>query len=162
MSCLRTQHTNAGVKPSTSVSRNRHSKHMANMLHRQLLEQIISIHYTSNITNTDIYAMTRQHLWTDEINQDKLRFTGHILRLLEGTPVRQAIKIALRPVTRGRRKTTWIQSTNTLLQSVGLSNLGTKKIHESVNDMKTWKQKTDDVLPGRRALDSVFPYHHNI
>ena len=50
--------------------------------------------------------MTRQHLWTDEMNQNKLRFTGHILRLPEGTPARQALQIALKPVTRprGRQK----------------------------------------------------------
>ena len=44
---------------------------------------------------------------------------------------------------------------NTLLQSVGLDNLGTYKLQESANDKKTWKQKTDEVLHGRRALDSV-------
>ena len=61
--------------------------------------------------------MSRQYLWTDRINQNKLRFTGHILRLLEGTPARQVLEIALKPVTRprGRQKTTWMQSTNTLL-----------------------------------------------
>ena len=37
--------------------------------------------------------MTRQHLWTNKISQNKLRFTGHILRLPEGTPARQAILI---------------------------------------------------------------------
>ena len=95
--------------------------------HRQLLRQLLNIHYPNIITNNDIYAMTRQHLWTDKINQNKLRFTGHILRLPEGTPARQALQIALKPATRprGRQKTTWIQSTNTLLQSVGLDNLGT-------------------------------------
>ena len=46
--------------------------------------------------------MTRQHLWTDKINQNKLRFTEHILRLPEGTPARQALQIALKPVTRPR------------------------------------------------------------
>ena len=67
--------------------------------------------------------MTRQHLWTDKINQNKLRFTGHILRLPEGIPARQALQIALKPATRpkGRQKNTWIQSTNTLFQSVGLT-----------------------------------------
>ena len=101
--------------------------------------------------------MTRQHLWTDKINQNKLRFTGHILRLPEGTPARQALQIALKPVTRprGQQKTTWIQSTNTLLQSVGLDNLGTNKLQESADDKKTWKQKTDEVLHGRCALDSA-------
>ena len=66
--------------------------------------------------------MTIQHLWTDKINEKKHRFTGHILRLPDGTPVRQALQIALKPATRPRRrqKTTLIQSTNTLLQSVGL------------------------------------------
>ena len=68
--------------------------------HRQLLRQLLNIHYPNIITNNDIYAMTRQHLWTDEINQDKLRFTGHILRLTEGTPVRQALQIALKPLTK--------------------------------------------------------------
>ena len=69
--------------------------------------------------------MTRQHLWTDKINQNKLIFTAHILRLPEGTPARQAFQIALKPVTRprGRQTITWIQSTNTLLQSVGLDKL---------------------------------------
>ena len=101
--------------------------------------------------------MTRQHLWTDKINQNKLRFTGHILRLPEGTPARMAIQIVLKPVTkpRGRQKTTWIQSTNTLLQSVVLDNLGTSKLQQSVNDKKTLKQKTDEVLRGRRAIDSA-------
>ena len=125
--------------------------------HRQLLRQLLNIHYPNIITNNDIYAMTRQHLWTEKINQSKLRFTGHILRLPEGTPVRQALQIALKPATRprGRQKTTWIQSTNTLLQSVGLDNLGTNKLQESADDKKTWKQKTDEVLHGRRELDSA-------
>ena len=50
--------------------------------------------------------MTRQHLWTDKINQNKLRFAGHILRLPEGTPARQALQIASKPATRprGRQK----------------------------------------------------------
>ena len=36
------------------------------------------------------------------------------------------------------KKKTWIQSTNTLLQSVGLDNLGTNKLQESADDKKTW------------------------
>ena len=101
--------------------------------------------------------MKIQHLWTDKIIQNNLRFTGHILRLPEGTPARRALQIALKPVTRprGRQKTTWMQSTNTLLQSVGLDNLGTNKLQESADDKKTWKQKTDEVLHGRRSLDSA-------
>ena len=124
--------------------------------HRQL-RQLLNIHYPNIITNTDIYAMTRQHYWTDKINQNKHRFTRHILTLPEGTPARQALQIALKPVTRprGQQKTTWIQSTNTLLQSVGLDNLGSNKLQEATNNNKTWKQKTDEVLRGRRALDSA-------
>ena len=116
--------------------------------HRQLLRQLLNIHYPNIITNNDIYAMTRQHLWTDKINQNKLRLTGHILRLPECTPARQALQIALKLATRprGRQKTTWIQSTNTLLQSVGLDNICTNKLQESADDKKTWKQKTDEVL----------------
>ena len=110
------------------------------------------------MTNNDIYARTTQHLWTDKINNKKLRFTGHILRLPEGTPARQSLQNALKPVARprGRQKTIWMQSTNTLLQSVGLDNLGTNKLQESTDDKKTWKQKTDEVLYGRRELDTAF------
>ena len=77
--------------------------------------------------------MTGQHLGTDKIIQNRLRFTGHILR---GTPARQAVKIAFKQVTRqrGRQNTTWIQETNTLLQSFGLDKLGTNKQHDSAND----------------------------
>ena len=56
--------------------------------HRQLLRQLLNIHYPNIITNNDIYAMTTQHLSTDKINQNKLRFNGHILRLPVGTPAR--------------------------------------------------------------------------
>ena len=102
--------------------------------------------------------MTIQHLLTYKINQNKLGITGNISRLPEGTPARQALQVALKPVARprGRQKTTWMQSTNTLLQSVGLDNLGANKLQESANDKKTWKQKTDEVLRGRRALVEVF------
>ena len=48
--------------------------------------------------------MTGQHFWTDKINQNKLRFTGHMLRLPEGPPARQAFQLALEPVTRPRRR----------------------------------------------------------
>ena len=34
-------------------------------------------------------------------------------------------------------------------------NLGTNKLQESADDKKTWKQKTDEVLHVRRALDSA-------
>ena len=76
--------------------------------HRQLIKQLLNIHYPNIITNNDIYAITRQHFWTNKRNQNKLRFTGHILRLPEGIPARQASQIALRPATRprGRQKTT--------------------------------------------------------
>ena len=43
--------------------------------HRQILRQLLNIHYPNIITNNDIYAMIRQHLWTDKINQNKLSFT---------------------------------------------------------------------------------------
>ena len=39
--------------------------------------------------------------------------------------------------TKRTTKTTWIQSTNTLLQSVGIDNLDTNKQQESANDKKT-------------------------
>ena len=55
-------------------------------------------------------------------------------------------------IPRGRQKTAWIQSTDTLLQPVGLDNLGSSKLRESANDMKTWEDKTDEVF---RALYSA-------
>ena len=61
----------------------------------QLLRQLLKIHYANIVKNTDIYAKTTQHLWNYKINQNKFGYTGHILRLLEGTPDRQALKIAL-------------------------------------------------------------------
>ena len=54
-----------------------------------------------------------------------------------------------------------MQSTNMLLQSVYLDNLGTNKLHESADDKETWKQKTDEVLRGRCSLDSAFFYQHH-
>ena len=36
------------------------------------------------------------------------------------------------------------------------------KLQESADDKKTWKQKTDEVLHGRRALDSARPFNHHL
>ena len=45
-----------------------------------LLGQLLNIHYPS-IINADIYIMTGQHLWNDKIDENRLRFIGHILRM---------------------------------------------------------------------------------
>ena len=110
--------------------------------HRNLLRQIMNIRYPNIITNTTLYELTTEMKWSDRIKQNRIRFTGHLLRLPEETPVQQSLKIALTQsqLPRGRPQTTWIKLINNDLQSLNLDQIGSQKLRETASDKKTWKK----------------------
>ena len=78
--------------------------------------------YTANReywpSNDKLYKVTKQTPWSEKIAKRRLTFFGHACRLPETTPVKIALREALRPSKkpRGRPKTTYLQVIKTQLK----------------------------------------------
>ena len=102
------------------------SKTTANTIesfHRRLLRYAVNIRYPAKISNEKLYKLTKEKPWSQVIRQRRLRFTGHVLRLPEETPVRQALSEYHRPLKRprGAPKFTWQKNIDNDLRSIGMS-----------------------------------------
>ena len=69
-------------------------------------------------SNDKLYKATKQTPWSEKIAKRRLTFFGHVCRLPETTPVKIALRKALRPSKkpRGRPKTTYLQVIKTKLK----------------------------------------------
>ena len=93
------------------------------------------IHCTCERANTN--------KWSKDIKKRRLKWLGHLLRLPEDTPARQAFQEAFRPVNRprGRPKTTWISLVTKELKEMNIE-LTYDSLHEVVelaNDRNAWR-----------------------
>ena len=75
---------------------------------RQILRRILNLKYSEDRerwpSNEKLYQLANQTAWSEKIAKRRLSFFGHICRLPEGTPAKIALKEALKPVKRPRRK----------------------------------------------------------
>ena len=80
--------------------------------HRRLLRYAIGVHYPKIIKNEDIYRITNTIPISRTIQKRRLSWFGHLMRLPEDTPARQAFNIAISPKhqKRGRPKTIWLDT----------------------------------------------------
>ena len=120
--------------------------------HRQYLRRIMNTHWPRTITNVNLYRITHQTAWTNRIKASRLRFTGHILRLPDNTPVRQALAEALKPTRRtpGRPRLTWVDQVDRDLEGMGLPGLREEELLELASDRKWWRGMVRGVV-GRQA-----------
>ena len=86
--------------------------------------------------------MAKQTKWSDRIRQNRIRFTGHLLRLPEQTPARKSLDIALTAAKqpRGRPPITWIKLVNSDLQNLDLERLGSQNLQVTALDKQKWKK----------------------
>ena len=110
-------------------------------LHRYFLRQILGIFYPIIITNAQIYQITKERKWTQEIRKSRLRWTGHLLRLPQDTPARLALDQIKKPSKkpRGRSKKTWIDTINEDLKNCGLQNIFDKETEVKARDRNFWR-----------------------
>ena len=114
-----------------------------NAFHRRLLRKLLNIHWQDFVTNIALYNMTGQTKWTTDIRQNRLRWTGHLLRLPRDTPARQALEEWRKPVRhpRGPHKTTWFKAINKDLKDLGLPDIHSEQTINLAQDRKMWRQK---------------------
>jgi hypothetical protein len=78
---------------------------------RSLLRKVLDIRWPEKISNDDLYTKTKEiRSQSQKIKKRRLSWLGHLLRLPEDTPARQALQEYLRHVKRprGKPKTTWV------------------------------------------------------
>ena len=121
--------------------------------HRQYLRRIMRVHWPRTITNIRLYNITQQTAWTTRLKASRLRLTGHILRLPEDTPVRQALTEALKPTRRprGRPRLTWVAQVARDLEGMGLPGLGEEQLLNLASDRDWWRGMVRGVVE-RQAL----------
>ena len=61
------------------------------IFHRKLLRNILRIFYPHIISNDELYRRTKEVQWSKLLKQKRFKWTGHMLRLPETTPVRLAL-----------------------------------------------------------------------
>ena len=77
---------------------------------RTLMRRAFNIYWRDKISNEEIYNRAGVTEWSIEIKKRRLKWLGHLLRLPDETPARQALHQTLLPIKRprGKPKTTWI------------------------------------------------------
>ena len=110
---------------------------------RTLLRRILGIYWQDKVTNEELYERANTNKWSKDIKKRRLKWLGHLLRLPEDTPARQALQEAFSPVNRprGRPKTTWISLVTKELKEMNIE-LTYDSLHEVVelaNDRNAWR-----------------------
>ena len=110
---------------------------------RTLLRRLMNIYWPYKITNNELYNRTKQVPWSQQIKRNRLRLTGHILRLPEQAPVKKALAEAIKPTQgrRGRKKTTWLDQVNKDLLGIGLGRIDSQVTLTTARDRQAWRDK---------------------
>ncbi len=109
---------------------------------RRLLRKILKIRWPHIIPNEALYERTGEIKWSKKIKVRCLRWTGHLHRLPDDAPARQALREALIPAPRppGRPKTTWISTVNKDLKDIDPNlRLGDAALDEIASDRPRWR-----------------------
>ena len=79
--------------------------------HRRLLRKAIGFQYPKKISNEDLYNLTNEIPWSETIEIRRMKLLGHVCRLHEEAPAKQALKETLKPQKNkiGRPKQTWLK-----------------------------------------------------
>ncbi len=59
---------------------------------RSLLRRILKISWKDKITNDELYEKTKAKIWSNEIKRRRSNWFGHMMRLPEETPAKQALE----------------------------------------------------------------------
>ena len=115
------------------------TEHKIDVLQRSFLRRIANIKKLDKVSNKELYERTKSKPWSKTMKQRRLNWLGHLLRLPEDTPARQALaeyhRTTKRPV--GRPKPTWVAQVIKEIKTINpTSNLF--DLETLANDRKAW------------------------
>ena len=92
------------------------------VFHRNFLRKIANIRKKDKISNTTVYQQTNTTPWSEIIKKRRITWFGHLLRLSNETPAKQALQEFTRKTKRpqGKPKTTWLSQLKKDLSSVNI------------------------------------------
>ena len=104
---------------------------------RSLLRRLLNVTLLDKIRNEYIYERTNTQPWSQEIKRRRLSWLGHLLRLPEGTPARQAVAEFLKPAKRprGKPRTTWFRRVENDLKNI----INFQHVTTLANDRIGWR-----------------------
>ena len=105
---------------------------------RKILKSIFHICWQDRISNEELYQMLNTSPWSHIIQERRLRWYGHLNRLPEEAPAKQALKEAKRQVKKlkGGQKHTWIKLIKEDLKKIKLSE---EEAQILAQDRKEWR-----------------------
>jgi hypothetical protein len=114
---------------------------------RSLLRRLLHIKWPKKITNQELYAKTKETKWSNKIKKRRLLWLGHLLRLPDDTPAKQALLEYQRPVRRprGKPKTTWVASIQKELKAIQ-GDLTIQKATELSQERPAWRNFVDGAM----------------
>ena len=103
---------------------------------RMFLRQIIR---NRKISNNEIYKLCNIEPWSNEIKRRRLKWFGHLVRLPENVPAKQALAEARKPYQKisGGQPTTWLSTIKTDLSEM---NYNLKEAFEIAYDIDIYTQ----------------------
>ena len=116
-----------------------------NIFQRSLLRKILNITWPKKIANKDLYTKTNTVEWSQKIQKRRLLWIGHLFRLPEDTPAKQALEEGIRKVKRprGKPKTTWLGSVEKELRELNLNFANAK---EKAQERQIWANIVDGAM----------------
>ena len=115
-------------------------EHRVDVLQRSFLRRIANVTKLDKITNKELYTRTDSQPWSVTIKRRRMNWLGHLLRLHEDTPARQALAEYTRQTKRpkGRPKPTWVAQVLKEARIVD-PNTTLNDLETLANDRKAWR-----------------------
>ena len=87
---------------------------------RNILRKILNIRWPDKISNDKLYEKTKESPWSKTVKKRRLKWYGHLIRLPEETPAKQALREAQKASRkpRGGQKLTWLKLVKKDLENV--------------------------------------------
>ena len=125
--------------------------HKADVLQRTFLRKILNVTKLDKIRNTNLYLKCKTKPWSEVIKTRRIRFLGHVLRLDNETPAKQALQEFLRPVQkdRGRPPTTWWSIVKKDLNEIGIKFKNLNELERLASDRSSWRGLVKHAVPNR-------------
>ena len=107
---------------------------------RILLRRTLGIRWSDKVTNEELYEKTKAKKWSEKVIKRRISWFGHLARLPESCPAKQALYEALKPVKRprGRPQITWIEIIRKQLKNIGFDTI--YDAIESARDRYNWNK----------------------
>ena len=79
---------------------------------RNIMRKILNIKWPDKTSNADLYNLTKTKEWSKKVKKRRLQWFGHLIRLPEDAPAKQALYAAQKQTKkpRGGQKTTWLKN----------------------------------------------------